>query len=277
MPKTRPAKTKEKKSQKLQKAAPVLAVRDLRKEFGGIIAVHDCGFTVEQGAIVGLIGPNGAGKTTVFNLITGCMKVDKGSVVFDGADITNMEPYKINRMGLSRTFQMIRLFQNMTVMENMMTAKKNMNERLWRSFIKSRMMRDQEIVYETQCLELLRFVGLEEKKEELAKNLSYGQQKLLEIARALASDPELLLLDEPAGGVNLTMLNNIRNIILDLKKKGKTILLIEHNMEFVMGLCDKIIVLDYGEEIAAGTPKQIQKNKKVLDAYLGGIDEKIVT
>lgn len=262
---------------KAAKALPMLLVSGLQKEFGGITAVRDCSFTVEKGTIVGLIGPNGAGKTTVFNLVTGCMGADKGKVVFDRADITNMEPYKINRMGLSRTFQLIRLFQNMTVLENMMVAKKNLNERLGRSFLKLRMMKDQEIIYETQCLGLLRLVGLEEKWSELAKNLSYGQQKLLEIARALASEPELLLLDEPAGGVNLTMLKTIRDLILKLKQQGKTVLLIEHNMEFVMGLCDKIVVLDYGEEIATGTPKQIQKNKRVLDAYLGGIDERIVT
>lgn len=255
----------------------MLEVKNLAKSFGGVQAVKNCDFTVEKGTIVGLIGPNGAGKTTVFNLATGCLSPDDGRVVFEGADITRLQPYQINRMGVSRTFQLIRLFQNMTVMDNMLTGLKNVNERLWRSFLKPRSMREQEHHYEQHCLELLKTVNLHEKKDELAKHLSYGQQKLLEIVRALASDPELLLLDEPAGGVNLTMLNTIRDLILKLKQQGKTILLIEHNMEFVMGLCDKIVVLDYGEEIATGTPKQIQKNKKVLDAYLGGIDEKIVT
>ncbi|MBT3405761.1 ABC transporter ATP-binding protein [Candidatus Woesearchaeota archaeon] len=250
----------------------MLKVTDLHKEFGGIKAVHDCDFHVKKGEIVGLIGPNGAGKTTVFNLVTGFIRPDRGTVIFDGADVTSLKPHIIARMGMSRTFQMIRLFPNMTVLENMLLAMKNQDEGFKAAIFRNPLMRKKVKQGLVRAIEMLEFVDLHAKKNELAKNLSYGQQKLLEIARALVNDPELLLLDEPAAGVNLTMLKKIKGLINKLKDQGKTILLVEHNMEFVMEMCDTVVVLDHGEEIAIGTPKQIQKNKKVLEAYLGGTE-----
>ncbi len=253
----------------------ILEIRHLEKSFGVIAAVKDCDFTVERGMIVGLIGPNGAGKTTVFNLICGHLKPDGGVISLDGVSMAGLRPHQIAQMGIARTFQLIRLFPNMTVLENMMLAVKDQHEEIWHALFSLPYMRKEERKNEQRCLELLALVGLQDKRDELAKNLSYGQQKLLEIARALIAEPELLMLDEPAGGVNLTMLNKIRQLLLELRNQGKTILLIEHNMEFVMGLCDKVVVLDYGEEIAAGKPAEIKKNKRVLDAYLGGVDETV--
>lgn len=232
-------------------------------------AVDGCSFEVEKGTIVALIGPNGAGKTTVFNLITGFLEPDKGTILLYDKDITGMPPHKINQEGLSRTFQMIRLFPKMTVLENMMLSMHNIYEEFWRSLLPSRQKNVHEAKMVDDAIKLLRFVDLEGKKNALAGNLSYGQQKLLEIAKALASDPQILLLDEPASGVNPTMLKNIGSLLKDLKKKGKTILFVEHNMDFVMKVADKVVVMDSGEEIAFGPPKIIQKNRRVLDAYLG--------
>lgn len=255
----------------------ILEVRKLNKSFGGLKAVKDCSFVVPQGKIVGLIGPNGAGKTTIFNLIMGFLKPDTGSIKLDKVQIAGMKPDRIGRMGVSRTFQIIRLFPNMTVIDNMMLSIKNEREGLLDALIRIPPLKKEEQHNEQRCMDMLKFVGLEAKKYERARNLSYGQQKLLEIARALIADPEILLLDEPAAGVNLTMLKKISGLLRTLRKQGKTILLIEHNMEFIMNICDNVVVLDYGQEIAVGTPKQVRKNKKVLDAYLGGIDTKIVT
>lgn len=255
----------------------LLEVRHLSKDFGGIKAVDACSFSVHEGKIVALIGPNGAGKTTVFNLITGFLKPDAGRIILDTSDVTSFAPDQIARMGISRTFQSIRLFPNMSVIDNMMLARKNEREGIADALIRIPSLDAEEKQHEEQCMALLEFVGLHAKKDELAKNLSYGQQKLLEIARALVGEPEILLLDEPAAGVNLTMLAKIGELLKKLRHQGKTILLIEHNMEFVMGLCDSVVVLDYGKEIAVGTPQQVRKNKKVLDAYLGGINTKIVT
>lgn len=247
----------------------VLEVIDLHKNFGGIKAVAGCDFTVERGKITALIGPNGAGKTTVFNLITGLLKIDKGKIILEGDDITNLSPYKRALYGVSRTFQIIRLFPKMTVIENMLIAMKHKHEGLFDALIQSKKMKTLEENNEKRAMELLEFINLHEKANELAGNLSYGQQKLLEIARALAQEPEILMLDEPAAGVNPTMLKKIGELLIRLKKQGKTILFIEHNMEFVMNVADKVVVMDYGDEIAVGSPKEIQSNKKVIDAYLG--------
>ena len=255
----------------------LLEVKQLTKSFGGLKAVNNCSFEVPKGKIVGLIGPNGAGKTTVFNLVTGFLTPDKGSVKLNGVDVAKMKPDRIARMGIARTFQMIRLFPNMTVIDNMMLSVKNEREGLFDALVRIPSLKKEEQFNEQKCMDMLKFVGLEAKKYERARNLSYGQQKLLELARTLIADPEIILLDEPAAGVNLTLLKKIGKLLLGLKKQGKTILLIEHNMEFIMNICDKVVVLDYGQEIAAGTPKQVRKNKKVLDAYLGGVDMRIVT
>ncbi len=247
----------------------VLEVKDLHKTFGGINAVAGCDFSVERGRIVALIGPNGAGKTTVFNLITGFLKSDKGKVILEGENITDLNPYKIAEKGISRTFQLIRLFPKMTVMENMLLAMKHRHEGLFDALIKKKKMKELEKNNERRAMELLEFVNLYAKANELAGNLSYGQQKLLEIARALAQEPEIIMLDEPASGVNPTMLKKIGELLIKLKKQGKTILFIEHDMEFVMNIADKVVVMDYGDEIAVGSPKEIQRNKRVIDAYLG--------
>ncbi len=247
----------------------VLIVKDLHKNFGGIKAVAGCDFSVERGNIVALIGPNGAGKTTVFNLITGFLKLDKGKVLLEGDDITHLVPHKRFSYGISRTFQLIRLFPKMTVIENMLLAMKHKHEGLLDALINSKKMKELEKNNEKKAMELLEFVNIQKKANESAGNLSYGQQKLLEIARALAQEPEIIMLDEPAAGVNPTMLKKIGELLIKLKKQGKTILFIEHDMEFVMKIADKVIVMDYGDEIAIGTPNEIQNNKKVIDAYLG--------
>ena len=247
----------------------VLEVANLHKSFGGIKAVDGCDFSVERGKIVALIGPNGAGKTTVFNLITNFLNPDNGKIILEGEDITNLQPYKIAQSGISRTFQLIRLFPKMTVMENMLVAMKHKHEGLFDALIQSKKTKEFEKNNEKKAMELLEFVNLHAKANELAGNLSYGQQKLLEIARALAQEPEIIMLDEPASGVNPTMLKKIGGLLLKLKRQGKTILFIEHDMEFVMNIADKVVVMDYGDEIAVGTPKEIQNNKIVIDAYLG--------
>lgn len=249
----------------------VLEIAHLQKRFGGITAVNDCSFRVEKGKIVGLIGPNGAGKTTVFNLITGFMRPDAGSIRFDGASTAKLRPDQIFSFGISRTFQSIRLFPNMTVLDNVLLAIKDQNEHLIHAVLQLPAWKREEEHHRAIARAVLAQVGLVGKEAELAGNISYGQQKLLEIARALASNPELLLLDEPAAGVNPTMLQQICKLLLKLKAEGKTILLVEHDMEFVMGLCDTVVVLDYGKEIAIGTPKEICRNPRVLEAYLGGI------
>ncbi len=249
----------------------VLRVVDIYKHFGGIKAVNGAEFSVKKGEIVALIGPNGAGKTTVFNCITGFIQIDKGRIFFEGEDITNKRPEKIASMGLARTFQIIRLFPKMTVLENMMIAMRDQYEGLHHVFFSRKKMMEKQKEAEEKAIELLEFVGLEAKEDELAMNLSYGQQKLLEIAKTIATDAEFLMFDEPAAGVNLTMLKKISGLLKKLKEQGKTILFVEHNMEFVMNMADKVVVLDHGDEIAIGTPKQIKGNKKVIDAYLGGV------
>ncbi len=247
----------------------MLEVKHLEKQFDGIKAVHDCDFTVEENKIVALIGPNGAGKTTVFNLITGLTKLDRGDIHFKGMPIINLKPYKIAELGITRTFQLIRLFPRLTAIENLLLARSQEGENFISTIFKPFYIKHEEKTNKERVLEFLKLVNLEEKRNSLAQNLSYGQQKLLEIARALATEADFLMLDEPVAGVNPIMKNNIKNILLKLKKGGKTILFIEHDMKFVMDVADKIIVMNHGEEIAIGTPKQIQNNEKVLEAYLG--------
>lgn len=247
----------------------MLKIINLHKDFMGIKALNGADFTIDKNSITALIGPNGSGKTTTLNLITGYIKPDSGRVLFENRNITGLSPDNVSNSGISRTFQLIRLFPKMTVMENMLLAMKDPGETVLNSLIRTRKSRLREKENENKAYELLKFVNLHVKVNELAQNLSYGQQKLLEIARALASNPKLLLLDEPAAGVNPVMLKKISGLMLDLKKRGITILFIEHDMEFVMNLADKIVVLDYGEEIAVGKPAEIRKNKMVIDAYLG--------
>lgn len=247
----------------------LLEIKNLDKSFGKLKAVDNCSFNVGENTITSLIGPNGAGKSTVFNIINSLSKPDSGIIYFKGEPITELETYQIARLGITRTFQLIRLFPKLTVLENLMLAKRFEGEKLRNLIFKPRTVKNEEKSNKELCQEFLKIVGLQEKQHLEAGSLSYGQQKLLEIARALATEADLIMLDEPVAGVNPVLGDKIKNVLLKLKKHGKTILLIDHDMKFVMSLSDKIIVLDQGHEIAEGKPAQIKKNPRVLEAYLG--------
>ena len=240
----------------------LLEVKDLNKAFGGIQAVDDCSFAVEEGSITALIGPNGAGKTTAFNLISGVLKPDSGQIWFDGERIDKLAPHKITRKGMSRTFQISRNLEDMTVLENLVVqAPVNGIKGLFSNSITTK---ERE-----QAMELLDFVGITHLAYEETRNLSYGQKKLLDFAALLMSHPKLVLLDEPAGGVNPTLLDDIVARIQALNQEGLTFLIVEHNMDLVMNLCSPVVVMAYGTVIAQGPPETIQNNPEVLEAYLG--------
>lgn len=240
----------------------LLETQGVSKAFGGIRALEACSISVEQGSITGLIGPNGSGKTTLFNVITGYERIDTGQVRFGQQIITNAAPDKVFRMGIGRTFQLTRIFPRLTAAENMHVAVQRND---WKGLL-SRWTSTHE---QRRALELLDFVGLTSLKDTPAGNLSYGQKKLLEFAFVLIADPQVILLDEPAGGVNPTMINYLADRIRTLNQQGVTFLVVEHNMEFVMGLCDKVIVMHRGTRIAEGTPTDVRANPAVLEAYLG--------
>ena len=252
----------------------MLTLNEATIRFGGLTAVDHVSFTVEKGQIFGVIGPNGAGKTTLFNLVSGVHKLTSGSITFNGKDVGGLEPYQIAEAGIARTYQNINLFSNLTVLENAMIGRHTKSKSgLAAAIFRTPAQKREEAAIREKCMELLQFMGLEHKADLLAKNLSYGEQRRLEIARALAAEPKLLLLDEPAAGMNPQETEELTAFIGEIREKFNiTIFLIEHHMNLVMDISDRIYVLDFGKLIASGTPVEIQKNQRVIDAYLGVAD-----
>jgi len=243
---------------------PLLEIRELTKHFFRLSALSRVSLSVEPGELLGIIGPNGSGKTTLFNCITGVLRPSTGEVWFQGEDITGWSPDAVYHRGIARTFQLIQLFPEMTVLENMLMGAQERRGTLW-----GRLLRREEVEETARAQRLLEYLGIATAQANLASNLSYGQQKLLDFGMALMSEPRLILLDEPLAGVNPTMINTLVQRILELNAQGYTFVVIEHNMEVVMSLCRRIVVLSQGEQIAEGTPAEVAGNPLVLDAYFG--------
>ncbi len=249
----------------------ILQLVDLTKEFGGLTAVGNVDFTVEEGSITGLIGPNGAGKTTIFNLITGVYKVTNGKIIYRDEEITNKAPYMVAGKGITRTFQNIRLFKKLSVYNNVLIAcHANANYNLLESIFRTPRCRKQEKELKKNAENLLDIMGLLERKDIIANNLPYGLQRRLEIARALALNPKLLLLDEPAAGMNPDEEVQLMHLIAEIREKfNLTVFIIDHHMDLIMGVCERMMVLNFGCKLAEGTPFEVQGNPRVVEAYLG--------
>ncbi|MBS0554813.1 MAG: ABC transporter ATP-binding protein [Proteobacteria bacterium] len=249
----------------------LLEPRNIGKRFGGLQALSDVSLTIRKGEVYGLIGPNGAGKTTFFNVLTGAYTPDGGEFVFNGSELPTGKPHKVVGRGIARTFQNIRLFRELTALENVMAGHHIRTKAgVWGVLTQNRFTREEERLTTERAYELLKYVGIERFADVVSRNLSYGDQRRLEIARALATEPQLLALDEPAAGMNATETAQLKVLIEQIRRDGITVMLIEHDVKLVMGLCDRVAVLDFSKKIAEDVPAAVQKNEAVIAAYLGG-------